>query len=133
MPKGYSNCAVGLRRPPHVFFYDIDYFKEGKKNVIVYLIPFCSEHLKSFSIYKTQHGYHVIGTPFTRKIWFSFKRRFKTDFTLELKKQRSQVLRISVKWNRKTGGIISPAPVKVFGNFSIKPYLEQWRFAYYSK
>lgn len=117
MPKklGY---AVGLKRPPHVFFFDLDGtgFRKLKR--------YCSKYLKHFSIYKSKHGYHMIGYPFRRKIWRIFKRAFKTDYTLKLFPRwgnprfstKSMVLRISEKWD-ENGKVVSERPKLMTGNF----------------
>lgn len=113
---------VGLLRPPRIFFFEVDSrSRETRKK----LVRLCKNHLKYYSIYVTKHGFHVIGYPFKKKIWRIFKRALKTDFTLNLRprwnmpRYRAQVLRISPKFELRTGKEYSFRPKRISGNFEL--------------
>lgn len=129
------SITVGLFRPPGVFFFEIDYFAFRRLKALA------SKYLRAFSIFKTKHGYHLMGTPFSMRIWRIFKRNFKTDYTMKLRKRwisirkvHPQVLRIAPKWSTNEGIEVSPKPRKVFcsGNFQIENDV-RYRVAYYCK
>ena len=115
-----NSIAVGLLRPPHIFFFEVDNLKMKTR-----LLKLCCKHLKYFSIYATKRGYHVIGYPFRKRIWRIFKRKIKTDFTMRLEarfnmpRYRPQILRTSPKFDKKSGKIVSAAPKKIHGNLEL--------------
>ena len=122
------NIAIGLLRPPHVFFFDLDShgYRKLKKLAL--------KHLKYFSLYRTKHGYHVIGYPFSRRVWRIFKRNFKTDYHAKLHKRfrngffSEQILRINSKFDDDLGQIVSSKPKKIYGNFELINCIEFVRF-----
>lgn len=130
-----SNVAVGLLRPRNVFFYEIDLkdsFRYWRKQLKIY----GDFHLSYYSIYRTKHGYHIIGYPYSVKAWQDFKSGFHSDFTKKLKprwnKKNPQVLRISEKWDLKTGKVTSPKPKLIYGNFFLQGY-QNYKVLYYAK
>ena len=128
-----SNVAVGLIRPPRVFFYEID---STDKNDFTDLYYCAEKQLQYYSIYKTKHGYHIIGYPYTKKAWKHFSFYHESDFTIKLKprwqNRNPQVLRISEKWDLKTGKVVSPAPKLVCGNFFLEGIMK-YKVMYYAK
>ncbi len=124
-----KGIAVGLLRPPSVFFYEVD-----QKSVFRKLVKLCENHLKFFSIFETKRGYHVIGYPFRSKIWRIFKKALPTDFTLRLHKRwnrkQPQVLRIGSKFTDDNfGRVYSQKPKKIMGNFELVNY-DRWMVLY---
>lgn len=129
-----KGIVVGLLRPPNVFFFEVDSrTRETRKK----LLRLCKNHLKYYSVYLTKHGYHVIGYPFRKKIWRIFKNAIKTDFTLNLRprwnmpRYRAQVLRISPKFELKTGEEYSFSPRKMLGNFELLN-IQKYKVVYYT-
>ena len=131
-----NNVAVGILRPPHVFFYEVDL--KGRDFAICKwaLKSDAQKWFKAFSIFRTKHGYHLIGYPFTQKAWRYFKRVFKSDFTMKLKprwnRKYPQVLRISEKFDLKTGKVVSPAPKFVCGNLFLDN-VQKYKVLYFAK
>lgn len=121
-----NNVAVGLLRPPHIFFYEVDLKNNDNFGVMKYRLIRAATawfNKDSFSIYRTKHGYHLIAYPYSRRAWNYFKRKFPSDFTRKLKsrwgKKEPQVLRISEKFDVKTGKVVSPAPKRIYGNYNL--------------
>lgn len=132
-----KNVAVGLLRPPHVFFYEVDVGKgHSFRNKRRWLSMFGELYFKAFSIYRTKNGYHFLGYPYRKKIWIKFKKTFKSDFTIKLRprwnRKNPQVLRISEKWDLKTGRITSPAPKFILGNLKLDN-IQNYKVLYYAK
>ena len=131
-----NNVAVGILRPPHVFFYEVDtklgHFRWLRNTLVIHSKRF----FKAFSLFRTKHGYHLIGYPFTQKAWRYFKRVFKSDFTMKLKprwnRKYPQVLRISEKFDLKTGKVVSPAPKFVCGNLFLDN-VQKYKVLYFAK
>jgi hypothetical protein len=131
-----SNIAVGMLRPPHVFFYEVDCPK-GKMRKTKMLLKFdAQQFFQAFSLYRTKHGYHLIGYPFSMVAWKFFKRFYKSDFTMKLKprwnRRYPQVLRISEKFDLKTGKVVSPAPKLVCGNLFLDN-IQKYKVMYFAK
>jgi hypothetical protein len=121
----YKTIAVGIRRPPTVFFFDVD---KRDSLTLKKLLKYCNKYFKNplfYSIYLTKNGYHVIAYPFRKKIFRAFKRAFKSDYTMKLRKKfasggsSEMVLRISPKWELRSGKKTSDRPKKIIGNFEI--------------
>ena len=131
-----NNVAVGILRPPHVFFYEVDCPNDFRQTRSDLKDTANSAGLKVFSIFKTKHGYHIIGYPYSRKIWRRFKREFPSDFTMKLKprwnRKYPQVLRISEKFDLKTGKVVSPAPKFVCGNLFLDN-IQKYKVMYFAK
>lgn len=130
-----QNVAVGLLRPPHVFFYEVD-VKKKFRSVRIRLVSFAVRWLKFWSIFRTKHGYHLVGYPYSTKAWLCAKRHFRSDFTKKLRarwdRKNPQVLRISEKWNIKTGKISSSKPKFICGNFFLEG-IQKYKVLYYAK
>lgn len=133
MSKKFPNIAVGILRPPKIFFFEID-----NKDIleVARFGRFIETHFHYYSVYETKNGFHVIAYPFKRKIWNHFKREFKTDFTMKLRKRwgkgKPQVLRISEKWDQKTGRVTSPRPKLIQGNLFLLN-VNQYKVIYFAK
>lgn len=135
-----KNVAVGLLRPPHVFFYEVD-CKKGKFRAIKKrLIKYANRYFNRFSIYRSKHGYHLFGVPYFRRTYQIFKNRFRSDFTKKLRtrwgRKDPQVLRISEKWDLKTGRITSPCPKFIVGNLKLNKVvndIQNYKVMYYAK
>jgi len=134
------NIAIGLLRPSYVFFFDLDGYGYRK------LKKLALKHLKYFSLYKTKHGYHVIGYPFSRRIWRIFKNALKTDYTMKLRMRwykvrkamrknwnpsKEMIIRISFKYDA-LGNIVNRKPKKIFGNFELLN-VEKYKVMYWCK
>ena len=131
-----NNVAVGILRPPHIFFYEVD-VKNGKFRAMKRkLIRVAKNWLKAFSVFRTKHGYHIIGFPYYIRTWRYFKKRFSSDFTMKLKprwdRRYPQVLRISEKFDLKTGKIVSPAPKFICGNLFLDN-IQKYKVMYFAK
>lgn len=131
-----NNVAVGILRPPRVFFYEVDVKKGKFRATKKRLIEFAKKKLVSFSIYRTLHGYHVRGYPFKRSVFIQFCHSFRSDFARKLrprwKRRNPQVLRISEKFDLKTGKIVSPKPKLIYGNFFLGN-IQNYKVLYYAK
>jgi len=131
------NIAIGLLRPSHVFFFDLDGhgYRKLKKLAL--------KHLKYFSLYKTKNGYHLIGYPFSKRLWRIFKHALKTDYTALLRNRfckakgqkynryNEMVVRISPKYDA-LGNIVNLKPRKIFGNFELLN-VEKYKVIYWCK
>ena len=82
------------------------------------------------------HGYHIMAFPFVRKRFIDFCRIFPSDFSIKLRKRwgkkEPQVLRISEKWDLKTGKVVSPKPKFICGNFFLDGIMN-YKVLYYAK
>ena len=128
--------AVGLLRPPHVFFYEVD-CKRGKfRTIRRRFLEAARKFFNYWSLFRTKHGYHLIAYPYSRKVWRYFKRNFRSDFTMKLKarwgRKEPQVLRISSKFDIKTGDIVSLEPKLIRGNFFLQN-ISKYKVFYYAK
>lgn len=120
--------TIGAFRSHSQFFYDLD--TKSSAN-FTYLVLFCKERFKHFSIWKTQRGYHVraaIRPGDYEKIFRAFKRKFKSDYRKRSNYNKPCVLRIAPKWDAKTGEVFSPAPKYLYGNYF--PSFEGHRLIY---
>jgi hypothetical protein len=110
-PRQESTCSTLAIRPTKpTFFFDLD-IADGYN--IVQLRMFANTHLKlGYDIYKTKHGYHLVGK---MPNWDECQR------VLDLTKQifpnviyirscRRCYLRISEKFDNVTGEVVSPKP-----------------------
>ena len=132
-----NNVAVGILRPPHVFFYEIDCPKgEGFVKRRTLFMRYALLNFEEFSLYRTKHGYHLIAYPYSQNVWRKFKRKFPSDFTMKLKprwnKKYPQVLRISEKFDLKTGIVVSPAPKFICGNLFLDN-IQKYKVMYFAK
>jgi hypothetical protein len=131
-----KNVAVGLLRPPHVFFYEVDCKKGKFRATKKRLVKYANRSFHVFSVFRTLHGYHIIGFPYRTKVFCFFKKKFVSDFTKKLRprwnRKDPQVLRISEKWNLKTGRIVSPAPKFICGNLKLDN-IQNYKVLYYAK
>lgn len=130
-----TNVAVGILRPPHVFFYEVD-VKRNFKYVFSRLKFHAKMTLHYFSIFRTKHGYHLMGYPYSKATWQHFTKMFTSDFSIKLRprwnKKEPQVLRISEKWDLKTGKVVSPKPKFICGNFFLEG-IQNYKVMYYAK
>ena len=130
-----KNVAVGILRPPHVFFYEID-LKDSFSYWLGQLKIYSECYFSTYSIFRTKHGYHVMAYPYSKRAWDDFCRGCPSDFTMKLKprwnKKNPQVLRISEKWDSETGKVVSPAPKFICGNFFLDN-IQKYKVMYYAK
>ena len=119
----WKTVSLGLVRPRGILFFEID-FRAFRK-----LKNFAEKRFKAFSIYRTKHGYHLIAYPFRKKLFRALKRAFRTDFTMRFEKT---ILRIGPKFEEKTGKVVSPRPVKVYGNIELIN-IDEYKFSYWCK
>ena len=123
----WRTIALGLTRPRGILFFEIDFFALKK------LKGFAQKNFKYFEILRTRHGYHLRAYPFRWKKFRALKRMFKSDFSMKYEKC---ILRISPKWEEKTGRITSPRPIRVCGNFDIFTFvkgIDRYKFPYWCK
>lgn len=131
-----KNVAVGLLRPPHVFFYEVDVKKGKFRATKKRLVKYAKDLFVYFSVYRTKHGYHLLAFGYSKYNFALFKKLFPSDFTRLLRfrwnRQNPQVLRISEKWDLKTGKIVSPKPKFICGNFFLEG-IQNYKVMYYAK
>ena len=131
-----KNVAVGLLRPPHVFFYEVDCKKGNFKAMRMSIQRSAMDWFESYSLFRTRHGYHLFGYPYSKEAWDFFKFVYPSDFTIKLRmrwySKNPQVLRISEKWDLKTGKVTSPKPKFICGNFFLDGIMN-YKVLYYAK
>jgi hypothetical protein len=130
---GRRYLAVGVRRPKNYFFYEID---THKVKMLWRLYYYSHEFLKSFKLFRTQGGYHLIGELKKDikwyRVWNYFKRRIKTDFKNSKKHGFVQVLRVSAKYDA-WGQIVNPAPELIISYKRVKRIPRQYFLIYWTK
>ena len=131
-----SNVAVGILRPPHVFFYEVDCKKGNFRAMRIALDIACQNNFEYYSLFRTKHGYHIHAYPYSKESWQFFSYVFPSDFTMKLKprwnRKYPQVLRISEKFDLKTGKIVSPAPKFICGNLFLDN-IQKYKVMYFAK
>jgi hypothetical protein len=131
-----KNIAVGILRPPHVFFYEVDVKVGEFRATQKCLRQDAKESFDAFSLYRTKHGYHIIGYPYRQEIFKLFQVCHPSDFTMKLKprfgRKEPQILRISEKFDLKTGKVVSPAPKFICGNLFLDN-IQKYKVMYYAK
>jgi hypothetical protein len=130
---GRKYLAVGVRRPHGYFFYEID---THKVKILWKLITFSRKRLKTFKLFRTRAGYHLIGQLKKEEKWFTvwnyFKRRIKTDFKNSKRHGFVQVLRISAKYDR-WGRIVNPAPELILSYGRLERIPKKYFLMYWTK
>lgn len=121
-------CAIGLVPNTPIVYWDYDLNNESESDAISWLKNYATAYREDsdhthYAIRKTKHGLHLV---MQVRTWDA------ADFTLrELKNLtdkvsimscRKQRIRISPKWELKTGFVLSPAPYVIDGC----PHTETW-------
>lgn len=103
------------------FFYDFDSTDEN--DVKAFLLFTAAKFNKVFVAFKTKHGVMIMTTvPFTfpvlRHYYDEFQLAFPSDYLWDI----PLFLRVSEKWNIKTGKVISPQPELIMNPSNIDIY-----------
>ena len=135
-----KNVAVGVLRPHNYFFYEID-CKKGEFRILRKRFEnYAKIYLKKYCIFRTKHGYHLIGKLKKENsqnfVFNKFSYWFPSDYTKELKprfhRKNPQILRLSEKFSLQTGRVTSPKPKFICGNFQPE-FQTKDKVLYYAK